>query len=114
MFYVVQVVTLCCLSFFIVHKLFQVIFPFLGCSSCFSLRSCRYDESWVPLGGSSGPSVWALGGVALLFMYLIQSNSSSWLNVLSQFLSMSGERGPGTADPVLHLGFLIHGCDHLP
>ena len=28
---------------------------------------------------------------------------------------MSGERGPGRADLVLHLsGFLIHECDHLP
>ena len=31
-----------------------------------------------------------------------------------QFLSMSGERGPGTADSVLYLGSsLIHECDSM-
>ena len=55
---VLQVVNLCCLSFFIFHKLVQLIFPSLGWSSCFSLRSRRYDKSRIPLSGFSGPSVW--------------------------------------------------------
>ena len=34
-----QVITWCSLSFFILHKLIQVVFPSLGSSSCFSLIS---------------------------------------------------------------------------
>ena len=101
---VVQVTTPCSLSFFIFHKLIPVIFRCLGWSSCCSLSSSRYDQSWVPLGDSSGPSIWALDGnqqglspfqfllsfdpilgccmsalfssasLALLFMYSIQSS----------------------------------------
>ena len=59
---VFQVITLFCLSFFIFHKLNQVIFPPPGWSSCFSLRYRRYDKSQTPLGSFSGPSVWALVG----------------------------------------------------
>ena len=55
MYIVFQVITLCCQSFFIFHKLVQVIF---GCSSCFALRSHRYDESKIRLSCFSGPSVW--------------------------------------------------------
>ena len=50
------------LSFFIFRKLIQVVFPSLGWSACFPLSSCRDDKTWVSLSGSSGPSVWALGG----------------------------------------------------
>ena len=42
---VFQVITLCSLSFFVFHKLIQVVFPSLGWSSCSSLRSRRYDLS---------------------------------------------------------------------
>ena len=39
---------------------------------------------------------------------------SPWVRLGCQFLSMSGERGPGTANCVLHHGgCLIHKCDHL-
>ena len=104
---VFQVTTLCSLSSFIFHKLIQVIFPSLGWSSCFSFRPRRYHQSRIPLGGFSGPSVWAIGGdsqrlspfqfllwfddpicvivcqhfssasLALLFMQSIQSSNSS-------------------------------------
>ena len=50
---VFQDITLCCLSFFIFHKLIQVIFPSLGWSSCFTSRSHRYDKSRIPPGGFS-------------------------------------------------------------
>ena len=36
--------------------------PSLGLISCYSWGSCQYDKSWIPVGGSSGPSVWAFGG----------------------------------------------------
>ena len=55
---VFQVITLSSLSFFMFLKLIQVVFPSLGWSFCFSLSSCRYDKSRIPLGGFSGPSVW--------------------------------------------------------
>ena len=40
-----QIITLSNLSFFIFHKLIQVVIPSLGWSSCFSFSSCRYDKS---------------------------------------------------------------------
>ena len=42
---VFQVVALRCMRFFIFHELVQVIFPSLGWSSCFSLRSRHHDKS---------------------------------------------------------------------
>ena len=62
MYYFFQIITLSSLSFFIFHKLIEVVFPSLGWSSCFSSSSCRYVKSWVPLSSSSGPSFWALCG----------------------------------------------------
>ena len=57
---VVVFLSLLCVVFF--HKFVQVIFPYLGCFSCFSLRSRRYDKSRIPLSSFSAPSVSALGG----------------------------------------------------
>ena len=46
--FVFQIITWSSLSFFIFHKLIQIVFPHLGWSSCFFLSSSRGD--------------WALGG----------------------------------------------------
>ena len=107
-----QISTLSSLNLFIFHKLVQFISPSLGWSSCFSWRSRRHDKSRIPLSGFSGPHVWPLGGdpeglspfqfllcfdticdvvcqhfssasLALLFLSVQSSNSSSWLDVLS-------------------------------
>ena len=55
--------TLSGLSFFIFHKLIQVVLPSLGWS-CYPLSSCRDDKSWVLLGSSSGAFFLALRGIS--------------------------------------------------
>ena len=60
--FVLQVVTSSGLRFFPFHKVIQVVFPSLGWSSCSPLSLCRDDESQIPLGCFSGPSVWIWGG----------------------------------------------------
>ena len=42
---VLQIITLSGLRFFIFHKVFQVVFPSFGWSSCSPLSLCRYDKA---------------------------------------------------------------------
>ena len=58
---VLQIITLSGFSFFIFHKVIQVVFPSFGWYSCSPLSLCRHDRSRIPLGGFSGPSVCVLG-----------------------------------------------------
>ena len=60
--FVPQIVTSSGLRFFPFHKVIQVVFPSLGWSSCSPLSLRRDDESRIPLGSFSGPSVWIWGG----------------------------------------------------
>ena len=55
----------CCLSLSFQSSAFIAaashVVSILAGLPAFSLSSRRYDKSWVPLGSSSGPSLWALG-----------------------------------------------------